>query len=672
MALAGCDSSNSNTGGSGSTGLSASNSALKIDPVTGDPQECTGPDDPTCDAQGPGQRLECDADGLCHYYESDEECTYPELGEDAVKMCEYVQCVNDEECDEANSNPKLEATCITTEASFESDVPGICFFAYSDCSVLEGTPCEASGVMYGLVCTAEADMTKASTELCDDMDNDCDESTDETFDLGAACDGEDSDDCENGTLSCADSQLETECVNESVENITETCNGADDDCDGENDEDFPTLGSTCDDVDADFCENGVVVCSEDGLGVECDEVGMNVDEICNNTDDDCDGTVDEDCDDDLDGWCDSAMTVGSGAACSASDCDDTNADISPDALEMCDYVDNDCDGETDEGFGFGDACSDGVGVCKVSGTYDSCSEDGSSAVCSAEEDLTKKLSAEICNSKDDDCNGATDEGCDDDADGYCDGSMSVGSGAACTEGDCDDSDEDINPDGFEACDGVDNDCNGETDEGCDDDADGYCDTDMLYGDGAVCESGDCDDSDADISPSAEEVCTTSYDDNCDGDTEFMADGETPACDSCANALEIPCDVETEINMATEPNAANSIDSYQCWTNTGAKQLKTTFSASEVVVVPDAEAGTKFSLQILTSGTGTIAARLNGSCEPNDGTSAVTAYNEAAGLDGTCAGYGTASVSGGVVGEDFISLDAKTSQTVLVKFVCVAP
>jgi hypothetical protein len=408
--------------------------------------------------------------------------------------------------------------------------------------------------------------------------------------------------------------------------------------------------------------------------VTCDEVGQNVTETCNGADDDCDGAIDEGCDDDGDTWCDLTMSVEAGATCTSGDCNDENKNVHPGVDELCNDVDDDCDGATDEGFDLDGPCEAGQGVCKVSGTYEECAEDGLSAVCSAQADESKKLDAEVCDGADNTCDGVTDEGCDDDGDLFCDKNMVLGEGAACDDKltDCDDTKVGRHPDAVEQCNAIDDDCDGATDEGCDDDGDGWCDLTMQVWPAAACKDGDCDDTNSDINPGMEEQCITVTDDNCDGDTEHLADGETPACDSCANALELDCGVEYVIDMAIEPNAANSISSYQCWTNVGAKQLKTVFSAPEVVVVPDASTGSSFSLQILTAGTGTIAARLHGSCEPNEGTSAVTAYNEAAGLDGTCAGYGTASVGGGVVGEDFVALDAGAAKIVTVKFTCVAP
>jgi len=704
MMAVGCDDKSTST----SNPTSTTASALKIDFDTGEPQECDGPTDENCNAEGPGQRLICDADEMCHYYESDEDCTYAGL-EGGDKSCEYTQCVEDGECEESNPDPdNLGAWCLYTEASVLSEIPGICFFSYDTCEALPNTPCWDEGVVYcannECECNAEADMSQATTEVCDEMDNDCDGDTDETFGVGEACDSDDADDCENGTLTCAADELGTECVNESETDVSEVCDDVDNDCDGDTDDDDSSLDlSTASTWYADSDDDGygdpdvsTQTCDvPEGYvsdNTDCDDTNADVNpgelETCTTSyDDNCDGASNEnsafdvstwyaDSDDDGYGDSDSTITACSqvvGTVADNTDCDDADSEVNPAATELCNSKDDDCDGETDEGYGLGDVCSDGDGVCLVDGTYDSCSEDGLSAVCSAEEDLDQQLDSEVCNGLDDTCDGTIDEGCDDDSDGYCDDGMVVGSGAACTSGDCNDDDADVSPEATEVCNGEDDDCDEETDEGCDDDSDGYCDEAMLFGAGAECESGDCDDSDAEIYPTKEEVCTTSYDDNCDDDTEFMLDGVTPACDSCANALELECGVEYEIGMATEPNASNAIDTYQCWTKFGAKTLTTTFSGKEVVIVPDAEAGTTFSLQILTSGTGTIAARLNSSCEPDEGTSAVTAYKEGSAIyDGTCAAYGTTSVSGGVVGEDFVALDAKTDQTVTVKFVCVAP
>jgi hypothetical protein len=84
--------------------------------------------------------------------------------------------------------------------------------------------------------------------------------------------------------------------------------------------------------------------------------------------------------------------------------------------------------------------------------------------------------------------------------------------------DCDDSDGNVNPGAEEKCNDIDDNCSGETDEGCDDDGDTYCDDAMeVIGTPAVCINGggDCDDSNSSINPGASETCN-GLDDDCDG------------------------------------------------------------------------------------------------------------------------------------------------------------
>jgi hypothetical protein len=132
-------------------------------------------------------------------------------------------------------------------------------------------------------------------ERCNGVDDDCDGLADEDWPaLGEACDGPDPDACPDGALACAPDEISLMCAEEGPGRL-EACNGLDDDCDGLTDEDWPELGEACDGPDGDLCARGAWVCAASGQTLECLETDSgDGQELCNGLDDDCDGLTDED------------------------------------------------------------------------------------------------------------------------------------------------------------------------------------------------------------------------------------------------------------------------------------------------------------------------------------------------------------------------------------------
>lgn len=179
-------------------------------------------------------------------------------------------------------------------------------------------------------------------EECDGMDEDCDSIIDDGIpDL--ECGYNDIGQCVLGHKECT-AGVWGECTG-AVNPVPETCNGLDDDCDGAVDNGLGT--TTC---GLGICENTVNNCVE-GMPQTCTPFPAEL-EVCDGLDNDCDGQTDEGCDVDNDNYCTATkITVGNPAVCpyGGGDCNDNNAAIHPGATEVCNGIDDDCNGQTDEG-----------------------------------------------------------------------------------------------------------------------------------------------------------------------------------------------------------------------------------------------------------------------------------------------------------------------------------
>jgi hypothetical protein len=240
---------------------------------------------------------------------------------------------------------------------------------------------------------------------------------------------------------------------------------------------------------------------------------------------------------------------GYGADCPAGpDCDDANPEVAPGAVERCNHIDDDCDDATDESFvGVGDICFAGIGTCSRPGML-TCTEAGDGLFCDA---ALGDVTPEICNALDDDCDGDADEGvaaccrpgeirpCGIDrgrcttGEQQCDGEQRWGTCSG------------IQP-GPEVCNGVDDDCNALIDEGttnacgqCGDAPDEICnhlddDCDGHIDEGVANACGQC----GALPP---ETCNA-IDDDCDNRVD---EGVTNTCGDCGPAPRERCNGEDD-------------------------------------------------------------------------------------------------------------------------------
>ncbi|GDX82522.1 hypothetical protein LBMAG42_43330 [Deltaproteobacteria bacterium] len=563
--------------------------------------DCTDPHDYNCD--GSGGTSDADADGYpaCTDCDDSDNTIRP----DAREICNAA----DDDCDGLVDDDDANLDLGTAERVYaDADGDG-----YGDASV-QAQLCDPGPgwvTVTGDCDDAAAEVNPGATEVCNGWDDDCDGKVDDDDasrdEASATAWYADRDDDGYG----ADSTVIYACAPPAD---TVTTGG---DCDDLDEAYNPGAAEAdCTDLNDYNCDGSVAWTDGDGDAYtaceDCDDADADVSpaalEVCDGIDNDCDAETDEGDALDADTWyadldgdsygdpgaASSACSQPADSVADATDCDDSDAIVHPGAVERCDGVDDDCNGEIDEDSSadadlwYLDADLDGYGdaavstrSCSLPSGYSSDNTD-----CDDSDSNVSPGALETCNGIDDDCDSEVDESTaldagtwyvDGDGDGYGDATIAViecdmPPGYVADDTDCDDTDAIVNPAAVERCDGVDDDCDGSIDPSTSVDADiWYADADGDgYGynastlsactqpSGYVSVGGDCNDASTAVSPAETEVCN-SIDDDCDGTTD-----ESDATDALTWYLDADGDGYGDIGLTapgcTQPSGYVADDS----------------------------------------------------------------------------------------------------------------
>ena len=546
-----------------------------------------------------------------------EEATVADTGAETVETiwdADGDGYLSDEDCDDsvANINPGEAEICDGIDNNCDGQIDeGVLRRFHLDGdgdgfgqAEIATEACEAPDgmVQNGSDCDDDdAEIFPGSLEICDDIDNDCDGEIDDGLGAWWYLDSDEDGYGDVGTAQQTCTTLEgyvtlggdcNDQDNAIFPGALEECDGVDNNCNGELDETGSLVWYYDDDGDGygdlnittlscvqpvDYVDNSL----------DCDDLDpmQNPDalEVCDWEDNNCNGILDDNAvdgtiwyvDADSDGYGSGTSTTTSctqpiGYAANTNDCDDSRFESSPSALEFCNGIDDDCDGQIDEedavdfqvfytdadGDGYGDPFSPVQGCTQPIGAVSNAQD------CNDNDASVYPYATEVCNGVDDNCNQAIDENAEDqniyflDADS--DGVGGTTFQLACEQpggyvsgtGDCDDSNATVKPNMTEVCNGVDDNCNGSVDENIptsawylDGDGDGFGTSGVVayncfQPSGYVADTSDCDDGDATINPDAVELCN-GLDDDCDGDADIGHLGLDEICvaESCLEILE---------------------------------------------------------------------------------------------------------------------------------------
>jgi hypothetical protein len=340
-----------------------------------------GPDDP---AIYPGANENCDGiDNNCNGVIDE---GYSDLDSDGLK-----NCIDPDDDDDGDSD---DSDCAPLDGAIHAAAVEICDGLDNDCDGKEdedmGTLSCGKGICAHeiLFCSnGQVQICDAfegiSIEVCDGVDNDCDGLVDE--DLGSTSCGLGS--CQHTVTNCLNGQP-VEC-NPLEGAAAEICDGVDNDCNGQTDEGLGQLA--CGEGN---CFHTVLACVG-GVPQQCDPFQGAQAEVCDGVDNDCDGDADEEL---------GTVTCGKGICLHEGPYCIGGKIVSCDAFlgaqfEICDTLDNDCDGLVDEDI---PVLTCGLGACQHS--VPGC-QDGQLQDCDPYEGVLE----EVCDKVDNDCDGQVDE-----------------------------------------------------------------------------------------------------------------------------------------------------------------------------------------------------------------------------------------------------------------------